>query len=32
VQEAWNQAIAKVREDIEGRKAEHDLHHKHRRA
>ena len=32
VQEAWNQAIAKVREDIEGRKAEHDLHHKQRRA
>ena len=25
VQEAWNQAIAKVREDIENRKAEHDL-------
>jgi hypothetical protein len=25
VQEAWNQAIAKVREDVEGRKTEHDL-------
>jgi hypothetical protein len=26
VQEAWNQAIAKVREDVDARKAEHDLH------
>ena len=32
MQEAWNQAIAKVREDIEGRKAEHDLHHAQRTA
>jgi hypothetical protein len=32
VQEAWNQAIAKVREDVEGRKAEHDLHTAQRRA
>jgi hypothetical protein len=32
VQEAWNQAIAKVREDVEGRKTEHDLHKAQRRA
>jgi hypothetical protein len=32
VQEAWNQAIAKVREDMEGRKTEHDLHKAQRRA
>jgi hypothetical protein len=32
VQEAWNQAIAKVREDVEGRKTEHDLHNAQRRA
>jgi hypothetical protein len=32
VQEAWNQAIAKAREDVEGRKTEHDLHKAQRRA
>jgi hypothetical protein len=32
VQEAWNQAIAKVREDVEGRKTEHDPHKAQRRA
>ena len=32
VQEAWNQAIAKVHEDVEGRKTEHDLHKAQRRA
>ena len=32
VQEAWNQAITKVREDVDGRKTEHDLHKAQRRA
>jgi len=32
VQNAWNQHVAKVREDIEAKKAEHDVHRAERRA
>ena len=32
VQNSWNQAIAAARDDIEGKKAEHDLHKAQRRA
>ena len=32
VQSSWNQAIAAARNDIEGKKAEHDLHMAQRRA
>jgi hypothetical protein len=32
VQHAWNQHVAKVREDIEAKKAEHDVHRAERRA
>jgi hypothetical protein len=32
LQAAWNEIVAKVREDIEARKGEHDLHKAQRRA
>src|SRR6187551_131048 len=32
VQATWNQGVASIREDIESRKAEHDVHHAQKKA